>query len=119
MHTSYAWTGLILSAVASAEAGGFAALDRDGSDEIGGEELIGAGFFARWDSNRDAVIALHEFPVAHRLLFDWDIDGDSRLSEIEFHNGLFKHVDADASGAVDRGEYDYRLAAWIEHSPKE
>jgi Ca2+-binding EF-hand superfamily protein len=71
--------------LASALSGVFARLDKDGDKVIAGEEL-GA---ARFGINRTVIRAGETTPTpAQTTLIDFDKDGDKRVTQAEFRDGM-------------------------------
>ena len=109
---------------------GCATLGIGGDDGFGDEET-----FQKWDDNRDGVIGPNEFTdnadwfddydeddngyISKSEFLDgpaedwvqvgaydtYDVDGDNRLTEGEFHTGLFKDFDTNDDGALDQSEW--------------
>jgi hypothetical protein len=71
------------------------------------------GLYADFDVNDDDFIDEDEFGAIDfdfgddaKAYGDWDMDADSRLSNVEFRSGLFKSFDDDENGHWDGDEWD-------------
>ncbi|PRY03627.1 hypothetical protein CLV24_1403 [Pontibacter ummariensis] len=89
-------------------------LDNDNSLEKGEWKKSARDFrienklWVQWDTSDDGRLDKREFHLGFSDLLwyeKWDLNGDSRINESEYADGLFRLWDRDANGLLDAREY--------------